>query len=235
MTSFGLNVWQAITAAGTFAIGLTLSVVAVADDSRTISVYGTELLLPIPAGQCALTKQHMADRSVISLTEQVNEGRNSVLMMFADCKELEDLRTKAKKLSNLGNYLAPRSARKRVIMPRADFAKIIGTQLEKRKTLIENAMEEGKRRVNAASAIEIQKNVHLGLIHRDDLAAYTGLVQTWHQEGNATLRIATVSALTLVRGRVVAINRSAPYEGNITVTALLGDQRTLVMRLVAAN
>lgn len=217
-------------------IGLTPPGLAVTQDTRTISVHGTNVVFPVPEGHCALTKRHKADKKAIELIERVNEGRNSVLMIFADCKQLEAYRTEASDLSNYGSYLAPRSARKPVRMPRAQFAAIIATQFEKQKAAIAQAQEEAMRRVKATGLnTEIQEYVHLGLLHRDDNAAYTGLLQTWHTDGTADTRVAAVTALTLVRERVISINLSAPHAGEATVKALLDAQQTLVKRLIATN
>jgi hypothetical protein len=225
--------WPTLTAAIALVIGLTPPVLAVTKDTRTISVHGTNVIFPVPEGHCALTKRHSADKKAIELIERVNQGRNTVLMMFAECKQLEAYRSDAGDLSNYGSYLAPRSARKPVRMPRPRFVEIIGAQFEKQKAAIAQAQEEAKRRVKATGLnTEIQKNTNLGLIHRDDNAAYTGLVQTWHTKGAADTRIAAVTALTLVRERVISINLTAPHAGKATVKALLHDQRALVGRLV---
>lgn len=222
--------------AAALVIGLALPGLAVTQDTRTISVHGTNVVFPVPNGHCALTKQHSADRKAIALIEQVNRGRNTLLMMFAECKQLEAYRSEAGDLSNYGSYLAPRSARKPVKMPRTRFAKIIGAQFEKQKAAIAKAQEEANQRVKATGMnTQIQENKHLGLIHRDDNAAYTGLVQTWHAEGTADTRIAAVTALTLVRERVISINLSAPHAGEGTVKALLDDQRIMVKELIETN
>ena len=152
-----------------------------------------------------MTKQNKADRAAISLIERVNETRNTLLVMFADCKQLKAFRSEAHGLSDYGSYLAPRSAKKPVKMPRARFAKLIGAQFEKQKVAIKKAQEEAAARIKSSGLeTNMQNNVNLGLIHRDDNAAYTGLLQTWYREGAELTRVATVTALTLVRKRVIS-------------------------------
>jgi len=217
-------------------VGLTPPSQAVTPDTRTVSVHGTNVVFPVPDGHCALSKQHEADKRALALIEQVNKGRNTVLMMFADCKQLQAFRSDGGDLSNYGSYLAPRSARKPVRMPRARFTTIIGAQFEKQKAAIERAQEEAKQRVKATGLnSEIQENIHLGLLHRDRNAAYTGLLQIWRTEGAQDTKIAAVTALTLVRERVISINLSAPHTGDSTIQALLDDQQALVGKLIKTN
>ena len=228
--------WRARTASVVLVIGLASPGLAVAEDTRTISVNGNKIVFPVPAGHCALTKQHDADKKAISMIERVNENRNIVLMIFAECRQLTAFRSQKGDLSNYGSYFSPRSAHKPVKMPRARFARVIGMQFEKQKAAIEKAHEEAKRRVKATgTGREIQENVNLGLIDRDDNAAYTGLLQTWQVEGSTTTQIAAVTALTLVRERVISINLNAPHAGKATIKAMLDDQRTIVERLIATN
>lgn len=236
MSVFQRIFWRASTASVVLVIGLACPGLAVAENTRTISVNGTKIVFPVPAGHCALTKQHDADKKAISIIERVNENRNIVLMIFAECRQLTAFRSQKGDLSNYGSYFSPRSARKPVKMPRARFAKVIGKQFEKQKATIEKAQEEAKRRVKAAgTGREIQKNENLGLIDRDDDAAYTGMLQTWQVEGSATTRVAAVTALTLVRERIISINLNAPHAGKNTIKAMLDDQRTMVKRLIATN
>ena len=183
-----------------------------AQSKQTVSLIGANVVLPIPSGYCAMTNSNAADAQLISLIERVNNGRNKLLLMFADCAQLKMFRTSGKDLSNYGSYLAPVSANRPVKIPRAHFAKIIGKQFEKQKKMIEKAMKEAEQRVrNNAPGLDLQKNENLGLIHRDDTAAFTGVIQSWQTEGSAASRLATVTGLTLVRDRVVSLNLAAPY------------------------
>ena len=223
------------------ALGLGASLLAAmvtaagAKDRHVASVLGADIVLSIPQGYCALDRNNPVDEETITTLEQVNAGRNTVLLMFADCKQLERLRTTGQSLSNSGVYLAPASARSPVKMSRSQFVREIA-QVFKQRDLVEKWSEEGTRRVNAQDAgVEVERNVNLGLLHSDDTAVYTGVVQTLHVEGEGKAQIATVGGLTLVRRRVVSVNLSAPYSGKATVKSLLSTQRDLVKALLAAN
>ena len=209
---------------------------ALAEGTRTVSVIGGNVVLPIPNGYCALSESNAADKQMISLIERVNAGRNKVLMLFADCAQLQAYRTAGADISKYGSYLAPMSAKRPVNMPRAAFAKVIGEQFQKQKALIEKAQQEAKRRVqNAAPGVALQDNQNLGLIHQDDTGAFTGLIQKWQAEGSGPTRLATVSGLTLVRGRIVSMNLAAPHTGKTTVAGLLTAQRDNIKKLISVN
>jgi len=215
---------------------LAIGSAAGAKDARIASVLGADVVLPVPKGYCALNKENPADKEVISSIEQVNAGRNTVLMTFADCKQLQAFRTEGQDLSNYGGYLAPASVRQPVKTPRAQFVADFAKVFKQQKGLVDQAVEEAKRRVKAQNAgTEIEQNVNLGLLHSDETAVYTGVSQTWQVEGGGKTQIVTVAGLTLVRERVISVNLSAPGNGKDAVNALLAVQRGIVRALIAAN
>lgn len=207
-----------------------------AKDTHIASVLGADVVLSIPKGYCALDKKNRVDQEPISTLEQVNAGRNVILLMFADCKQLEMFRTTGESLSNSGVYMAPRSARRPVKMSRAQFVAEFTAQLKQQKQLTDKGHDEGKRRVKEQNAgAEIERNVNLGVLHSDDTAVYTGVLQTWQVEGGGKEQVVTVGGLTVVRERVISVNLSAEYRGKDTVTGLLTAQRGIVRALIAAN
>lgn len=218
-------------------LGASLLVVmgcSAAAGTHRVSVLGADVVLSIPKGHCALDKHNRADNEVISALEQVNAGRNAILLMFADCKELETYRATGESVSNSGVYMAPGSARQPVRMSRAQFVAKVAEVFRQQQPLVAKGHEEAKRRVKAHGA-EIDQNVSLGLLRSDETALYTGVMQTWQVEGGGKVQVATVTGLTVVRERVISINLSADYKGRDTVTALLATQRGLIRALIAAN
>jgi hypothetical protein len=206
-----------------------------AKDAHIASVLGADVVLSIPKGYCPLDKTTPADKAAISTLEQVNAGRNAILLMFADCKQLEAFRTMGQSLSNSGAYMAPASARRPIKTSRAQFVAEIA-QVIKQRQLPAKGHEEAKQRVKELNAgVEIARNVDLGLLHSDDTAVYTGVLQTWQAEGGGTIQVVTIASLTLVRERVISVNLSVPVDGKDPVPALLAAQRGIVKALIAAN
>lgn len=215
---------------------LAIGSAAGAKDTHIASVLGADVVLPVPKGYCVLNKENPADKAVISSMEQLNAGSNTVLLMFADCKQLTAFRTKGEDLANYGSYLAPASRREPLKMPRARFVAEMAKALKERKDLTDQAAAEAKRRVKAQdTGTEIDQTVILGLLHSDDTGAYIGLLQTWQVDGNGKTQQTTVSGLTLVRERVISVNLAAPGHNRDTVNALLAAQRGIVKALIAAN
>ena len=215
---------------------LAIGSTAGAKDTQIASVLGADVVLPVPKGYCALNKENPADKEVISSIEQVNAGRNTVLMVFADCKQLQAFRTKGQDLSNSGSYMTPASRREPLKMPRARFVAEMAKVLKQEKGPMDQAVEEAKRRAKAQeTGTEIDQNVNLGLLHSDDTGAYMGVLQTLQVDGGGKTQVAIVAGLTLVRERVISVNLAAPGHGRDTVNALLAAQRAIVKALIAAN
>lgn len=207
-----------------------------AGDQGGADLYGTRIDLPMPAGYCRMSEEIPADRDLISLLRDINSGRNIVLAMFADCAELRSFRTGDAVLSRMGSYLAPFAAAHRTIkMSRAAFAGVVAKQLQ-RKDKVSAAHAEARKKVEEADAnARMEENVNLGLLHRDDTGAFLGLLQNWSYEGGETTRVAVVTAMTVVRRKVISINLSAPHRGWATVERLLAAQRGNIGRLIDAN
>lgn len=209
---------------------------ALAKDARTVSLLGANLVLPIPKGYCPLSAAHPADKDLMSRTERTVGTRNRVLLMFADCAQLKRYRSTGTAMSNSGSYMAPKSARKPVRMPRSKFARVIGAQIKKQTGAIKKAQRKMTERINKeGNGAELKGNKNLGLVRQDDTAAFMGLVQTWQAEGSSKILAGSVTGLTLVRERIVSLNLYAPYEGRKTIESLLKAQRANIKRLIEAN
>jgi hypothetical protein len=192
--------------------------------------------LPLPQGHCPMSEQQPAEREIIELTRQINQGRNFVMAMFADCGELESLRGEGRALDNYGGYLAPISAgTEPLAMPRGQFLAAIAKAFAQQDPVaaIEDEMRERVERADLA--LEVGEMAGLGLIHQDDTAVYTGVIQSLVMEDGSSERVVAITGITLVQGHPVSVNLFAPFRDSATVETLLVAQRQNLARFVAAN
>ncbi len=209
---------------------------AAAQTAQSAARPGPGVELPIPAGHCPLDAGNPADRDIITLTEQINQGRNDVLGMFADCGELADLRAEGRPLANYGGFLTPLVAGAEALdMPRADFLEAIARVFREQDPFAAITAEMRQRVEQANLSLEVEDMAGLGLVHEDDAAVYTGVVQKVVLEDGRSLRVAAITGITLLRGHPISLNLFAPYEDPATVERLLAAQRHNLQRLVAAN
>lgn len=203
---------------------------------RKADVLGAKVALPVPPGYCPLRLREPADKQAIEIIERVHAGRNTMLLMFANCLELEAYRRDGTPLKNYGTYLAPDSATEPVKVSRAVFSGIMAKQFEEQKASIEQAQENAKNQHNAeGKGASLAESDILGVVHKDASAAYHGVVQNWQTEGSEKLRVSMIAALTVVRERVISINLQGPHRGKKSLRKLLRRQKRNIKRLVSAN
>jgi hypothetical protein len=209
---------------------------AAAQTSQSAALPGPGVELPIPAGHCPLNAGNPADRDIIRMTEQINQDRNEVLGMFADCGELSALRAEGRPLDNYGGFLAPLSAGTEALaMPRANFLAAIAKVFREQDPFAAIEGEMRQRVEQADLSLEVEDMVGLGLIFEDDAAVYTGVVQKVVLEDGSSARVAAITGITLLRGHPVSLNLFAPFRDPTTVEQLLAAQRRNLQSLVAAN
>jgi hypothetical protein len=192
--------------------------------------------LPVPQGHCPMSEQQPAEREIIELTRQINQGRNLVMAMFADCGELESLRNQGRALDNYGGYLAPLSAgTEPLAMPRSQFLAAIAQAVAQQDPVaaIEGEMRERVERANLS--LEVGEMAGLGLIHQDDTAVYTGVIQSLVMQDGSSERVVAITGITLVQGHPVSVNLFAPFRDSATLEGLLAAQQQNLARFVAAN
>lgn len=221
------------------AIMVATAPAATGSPAVTVSIHGTEVVLPIPDGHCVLSDANAADRQRLSIVKRVNKGRNIVLALFADCAKLRAFRETGARLGGLGSYLAPASgAKRRYSMSRDRFVALMAKNFAGRegRAAIAKAQAEAKRRIKDIDRrISLNENVNLGLVHKDETGVYSGAVQNWQNEGEAPIRFAVVFGLTLVRHKIVTTQVSRSYEGQETIERLVAADRAFVRRLIEAN
>jgi hypothetical protein len=65
-----------------------------AQDIETVQADGHALRLPIPAGYCRFTRQSPLEIELMRMQDLAQAGKNRVLLMFGDCRQLEKIRAR---------------------------------------------------------------------------------------------------------------------------------------------
>lgn len=213
--------------------GLACATPAVAQTTTTVDVHGTRIAFYVPLGYCRLLEKHPVDGEALQLFRRINSGRNELLLMFANCRQLENYRATGKMLTKFGAYTIPVSAAgNNVTQPREEFVAAVAKQVEAKMS----AAEDPAGAVQEVDAkIALQQNVGLGLLHSDDKAAFIGAEHDWVYEGGEKWRMVVVSAMTVVRQKILGLHLSAPRRGRSTVRRLLASQRKNINTLIASN
>lgn len=216
-----------------FCAGLACASPVAAQTTTTLDVHGTRITLYVPLGYCRLLEKHPVDGEALRLFRRINSGRNELLLMFANCRQLENYREKGKILTKFGAYTIPVSAAgDNVTQSRAEFVTAVAQRVASKTPAAINAAA-GVQEVDAK--IALRQNVGLGLLHSDDKAAFIGAEHDWVYEGGEKWRMVVVSAMTIVRQKILGLHLSAPRRGRPTARRLLAAQRKNINVLIAAN
>ena len=172
-----------------------------------------DLILHAPDEYCALDRDHPADRAARSeFRDAVMDDRATLLALYADCREVEALRSNGGGFSELRHYAAY-----------LEYTDIGDTfrGLSRRETLA--------RLYEASRSAALNDPAFNPALHRDDFALYSGGVFKENQW------VATVGALTVISGRHISLIAVDIEQIQPELDGLLARQRGNMERLIAAN
>lgn len=188
-----------------------------------ISVGDAQVAFAPPPGYCELDHNEGRDARFVDGVKQAMGSEVRILSAFAACEQLKVWRKGLLTyLRDYGFLTVARADERRTI---TDGRPVIVRALAQALRAAEPAAEPG----------DLGRIDHLGVLHADDSAVYYGLV-TEVETPDGRLRDALeVSAMTLIRGKLVSYVLYGEFEGRASVEAMLGRQRADLDRLIAAN
>jgi hypothetical protein len=177
-----------------------------------------------PAGYCELDRREARDALFVDGVRQAMGPEVRVLAAFAKCEQLQVWR------KGLLTYLRDYGF---LTVARADERRTI---TDGRPTII-RALATALRAAEpvAAAPADAGRIDHLGVLHADDSAVYYGLVAEVETPDGRLRDALELSAMTLIRGKLVSYVLYGEFEGRASVEAMLGRQRADLDRLIAAN
>jgi len=204
-----------------------------------VDLNGRPLRLVMPEGYCEVKRDTRFGRAAWHMQETLNENHNRVLLLFADCSELErKIADDNYRMRRHGNYLAPlRGGQVAPVPPGYTRARALAELKEGAPRLnageISNIVSERIRESEFDKQLRIS-GTSLGYLADDAAAVYLGLGM-WLEAGSGEkVRINGVIAMTLVVEHVVSINLYDDFDEK-ALARLLEGQKSLARALISAN
>lgn len=194
-----------------------------------IDIGGAPIAFTPPKGHCELDRSDAQDAEFIdSMAAAMGPGIR-LLASFADCNQLSVWR------KGLLTYLRDFGF---LTIARTDERRSVSD----RRAAIVQALAHEMRKADAEAQAddapvrgELGRVDHLGVLHADDNAVYYGLVAEVPTPEGRTRGSVEVGAMTLIKGKLVSYVLYGEFTGRPSVDTLLGQQRTNLDRLIAAN
>jgi len=204
-----------------------------------VSIGGVSITLPAPAGFCELSADQPADNRALTMAGGRHEKEgNKLLGFFADCQQLADWR--AGKRRGVDDY----------VQAHANIADMVQVVVSPKAAIHEACVKlraEGED-FTSAGAPDIKSKIEgslpnvkvnslefVGVLAEDDTACYAaGILKARLPNGADTTQL-YLHAITVVKSKVIFVNRFAPYTSADATLGLLAKLRDTVAALHAAN
>jgi hypothetical protein len=207
---------------------------ATAKDAR---IGAASLNLPAPTGYCDLTEQQPSDARMIKVVGDLLAGRNELLAMSADCRQLQNWRAGTQPL--LDDYAQYQTliAAKDANLSRADTVKRSCAQIraEGEKMVAGGTQEVNKRLEAVLKDIKINESRLVGVLAEDADACYFALLQKMKTEAGAEKTQVIMTAVTIIKGKILYYYLYSPYKDAGTVDTALTRHKTNVAAVLKAN
>jgi hypothetical protein len=210
------------------AFGSLLLLVSTADvRAGQIAIGEARVAFAPPAGHCELDRSQPYDAEFIDSMASAMGSGVRILSTFARCDQLQVWR------KGLLTYLR-------------DYGFLTISRSDERRNLTDGraavmqALAREMRKADAAAQEEplpgeSEGSDHLGVLHADDTAVYYGQIAEVETPEGRVRGAVELGALTLIKGKLVSYLLFGEFQGRPSVDKLLGQQRTNMDRLIAAN
>jgi len=205
---------------------------------KDVRIGETSVVLTAPPGQCELDANQPADRSLLQAVG-VAIGTNTLLAMYADCKQLTDWRAgKRGLLEDFAQYQVLTSTIDRPPegQPAQALKELCGYLRDQGEKMATDMASDLKQRVEQAlKDVVVNQLRFLGVVAEDGDACYGAMAQRAKAQTGKDVTIVGLSASAFVKGKLVYYYLFAPYRSGQTVNTLLAKQKLNVAAFLAAN
>lgn len=205
--------------------------------AATVTIAGRPVELPVPDGACAFDPSRQPDREFWERMSRIqNASQNDLRLLFVDCAELDAWRRRPDhNFSHHGLVFTQRAATSSGhLVSRAETIEQFLRAFNQPGGITIDEQDIGRRVDAAVPGLGISGTANLGVLRRNDTAAFIGFLQTVSFQGESR-RIVSVTGITALNGIPVAAALYREYQNADTVVALLNDSGAYLDRLVAAN
>ena len=216
------------------AFGVALAGQAFAAD---VDLGGVKLKLDTPAAYCDLDSTQQNDKRMIDfVTASLRNGGIDLLAASADCGELRDWRSgKIPFVKHFSQYQISASRR------RASFpVSSVKSECEELRTQGAKITSDSVGSVNDAiqkanKDISVQGATFLGIVGDDPNGCYAAMFQKYKAENGTSVSQLNVFFVGSIKDRSLNFYLWAPYDGDMSTSALLSAVQAHVKKLKAAN
>jgi hypothetical protein len=221
------------------AFPLALALPAFGQERVSAGIEGRHVAFMLPEGYCEARRSTAYGSAAYAVLEKLNERRNRVLLLFANCRELElKARDPAYRIHQHGSYLAPMNDGKLTVVPPGyTRAKLLEEMRDVLPKL--SSGEVGDLAQQQIRDAELDRQLQLSgtvvsYLAEDAAAVYAGISSLVAMEGTK-VRISCVTAITLVEDYIVSINLYDDFDPQASFSVLLAAQKGVAKALIAAN
>jgi hypothetical protein len=198
----------------------------------------TTVTLTAPPGQCELLRSHPSDAEMLDLqNERVGSVGGELLAAFADCTQLESVRTGARKLLEdsalyvvLVNYKDGNYERGDIIRGicrayRSESEKIWGKQPPDLKARLDDVIPK----------LKVNEPLFLGVLEEDSDACYSATLTKSNPGDDTEATTILLAASTTIKGKSITYGLQSLYVNAETFPSMLARHKVNVRALIAAN
>ena len=201
-------------------------------ETVAVDVGGESIKLNVPKGFCQLNQDLPGDSRLLNLIKGGLRGRNELLLMYADCKQLEAWRAgKKKTLDDFGQVQTPLRTMRTDLRgkSKATINSICSAMRKAQPGFFGAIKEQVQKRFDELQAnIKFNQSKFLGVLHGDDEACYSAIIQKLKTELGDPKTIISVYAITVLRGRLLFLYAFASADDAETISHLLKTQKESV-------
>ncbi len=209
--------------------------------SVTVEIGGVKVALTAPAGHCIKDRNIPQDRELLENVERAVAGQNRLLIGFAECGQLAELRDgKRTSLDNFGQYMTPLSHERQVLTMTPSAYVAMMTKMFREQGMALWSSQEGNVKQRLESSVEglkLGQTKMLGVLRSDERAVYIGVVLGVRLPDGSDKRLLGVVSTGLIRGKMISVNvyRDMDELGAAVVDATTDQNAATRIGLNAAN
>jgi hypothetical protein len=199
---------------------------------------GRSVQLDMPRGWCRIDPKKSTDAPFYHSLEAMQQGRNQIVMVFADCQQLGAAHSGTLKgfMVN-GAIMIPLQSGTIASVPsanRAQFAveaaREFGTvDIDKMRGELRDAFSRA-----GAAGIDVNTIKSLGVLKQDELGIYPGFLMPVPPPSTIKT-VMSINALTMINQLPVSVVITRPADRAGTADAMLAEEHEILRGLIAAN
>jgi hypothetical protein len=206
--------------------------------AKDVKIGSAAVTLPAPAGYCELTEQEPSDARALKIFGDLMAGiQGELLTVAADCGQLRAWRAGTQPVLDDYVQYVTLIPGKDSDLPRArmvkDYCNIVRTQGGQK--LAEISPNISARVESAVKGAKLNEQVFLGVLAEDADVCYFGVLQKVRTEAGTDKTQVTISATTVVKGKIIYYNHYTVYRSDRTAPEALARHQRNVAALLAAN